>query len=136
MNEIAIASVPVQEWEAPYPSPQALQKGCIFPQLHMPFFVEEQMMQEAVTQAAPVDECEARLLEIQQVTFFLIDLQLFLDTHPDHAEAKQLKRQYQQARKELLAKFALDFYPLTTDCQGEQTEEVIPWGGGREHVAV
>ena len=52
MNEIAIASVPVQEWEAPYPSPQALQKGSIFPQLHMPFFVEEQMMQEAITQAA------------------------------------------------------------------------------------
>lgn len=136
MNEIAIASVPVQEWEAPYPSPQALQKGCIFPQLHMPFFVEEQMMQEEITQASPVDECEARLLEIQQVTFFLIDLQLFLDTHPDHTEAKQLKGQYQQARKELLVKFALDFYPLTTDCQGEQTEEVIPWGGGREHVAV
>lgn len=30
MNEIAIASVPVQEWEVPYPLPQALQKGVFF----------------------------------------------------------------------------------------------------------
>lgn len=133
MNEIAIASVPIQEWEQPYDVEKALQNGSIFPQLYKPFFIEDEMKSKDVT---PLSNREASLLEIQQVTFFLIDLQLFLDTHPDHSEGKQMKQQLQQKRKELKDKFAREHYPLTMDCQGEQEEEIAPWGGGEKHVAL
>lgn len=133
MNEIAIASIPIQEWEQPYDEAKAFQNGSIFPELNKPFFVEEKMEKKEVK---PLDAQEAKLLEIQQVTFFLIDLQLFLDTHPDHKEGKRMKQQLQQRRKELKEKFAQEYYPLTTDCQGEQEEEIAPWGGGKKHVAL
>ena len=42
MNEIAIASVPIQEWEKPYELKEAFHHGSIFPQLHKPFYIEEQ----------------------------------------------------------------------------------------------
>lgn len=131
MSQIAIASVPIQKWEKPYDMKEALCMGSIFPELHKPFYVEEQMEKCA---AKPLNEREARLLEIQQVTFSLIDLQLFLDLHPEEAEGKEMKRQLQSKRKELLAAFAKDYYPLTCDCQGDQKEEAAPWGGGNEHV--
>ncbi len=142
MKELAIASVEMQEWEPLCTPQQALRQGSVFDCLHKPFFAEQtgvQQVQEAGGRTAGMSEHQsrdARLLEIQQVTFFLIDLQLFLDTHPGHTQAKEMKLQYQQMRKELLAKFAQDFYPLTMDCQGEQMTEIVPWEGGNDYVAV
>lgn len=133
MSQIAIATVPIQEWEQPLDCKEALCSGSIFPQLHKPFYIEDEMPK---CNAKPLSEREAALLEIQQVTFCLIDLQLFLDTHPDDANAKSMKQQIQTKRKELLAAFAKNHYPLTSDCQGDQAEEVAPWGGGDSHVAL
>jgi len=38
---LAIATVPMQQWETPYPPAQALKQGTIFPSLDLPFFVTD-----------------------------------------------------------------------------------------------
>lgn len=131
MSEIAIATVPIQEWEKPYEQAEALWNGGMFPSLHKPFFIEKEMKRPQ----ASLDACEADLLEIQQISFLLTELTLFLDTHPNHLEATGMKREVQQKRKELMKEFAQKHYPLTMDCEGEAEEETAPWGGGK-HVAL
>lgn len=139
MSEIAIASVTPQDWEKPYEISGALSVGSIFPALHKPFYIEEQMKKPEVT---PLSDCEAKLLEIQQVSFFLTDLTLFLDTHPGHEQAKAMKAEVQQKRKQLVKEFAEKYYPLTMDCKDDCCDsccsdmENAPWEGGRQHVAL
>ncbi|MDD3239417.1 MAG: spore coat protein CotJB [Lachnospira sp.] len=135
MNEIAIASIPIQKWEAPDESEEALVCGSIFQELRKPFFIEEQMKSKK-TCCCGREEGESALREIQQSQFFLIDLQLYLDTHPDEADAKNLKKQYQQKCKELMAQFAKEHYPLTITCEGDEKKAEIPWEGGSAHVAL
>lgn len=136
MNEIAIASVPIQEWEEPWEKEKALFMGSIFPALHKPFFAEEEITEPL----KPADGEEAALLLIQQTGFCLIDVSLFLDTHPGHTAAMQLKTQLLQQKKNLMAQFAKDYYPLTIICEGEEERCKIPWDfpgkGGNEHVAL
>lgn len=136
MSEIAIASVQVQPWEKPFEPQEALKKGTIFSELVKPFFVEEAMAQPSIR---PVSDCEAKLLEIQQISFQLIDTQLFLDTHPGEKQALAHRQQLQQQRKQLAEAFARDYYPLTMDCEGREdsrNREPVPWEGGSAHVAL
>lgn len=132
MNEIAIASVPLQQWEQPVEPARALQAGTIFPSLQKPFFIEEEMQEYA---AIPSDPLEARMLEVQQITFALIDLQLYLDMHPEEQEAISRKSELQKKRKELKESFALDYYPLTMDCPGKE-KAVMPWEGEKLYVGI
>lgn len=124
MNEIAIASIPVQPWETPLEPQQALCSGTIFRELHKPFFIEEKMSECTYK---PRSEMEKQLLEIQQTSFYLYDLLLYLDTHPGEKEAAEHYDQTRQKRKELMKEFASCHYPLTMDCEGCQTAAAIPW---------
>lgn len=124
MNEIAIASVPLQNWETPTQPELSLQAGTIFRELQKPFFIEEQMKKKTVEARSAMEEL---LMQIQAVSFYLIDLSLYLDTHPGEAEAADLYNQHRLKRKELMAKFASEYYPLTMDCEGCQTSASIPW---------
>lgn len=124
MNEIAIASVPLQQWETPLPPEKSLCSGTIFKGLQLPFFIEEQMPKK---ECAPKDEQERLLNEIQQISFFLTDLTLYIDMHPDEQEALTLHSQAQETRKTLLNRFAVEYYPLTCDCPGCHTAGPIPW---------
>lgn len=126
MSEIAIASVAVQKWEQPNEPEKALEMGSVFSSLNKPFFIEEQMKKKEVM---PKSDCDRMLEQIQQVTFCLIDLELFLDTHPESEEAYACKKQLQQQRKELLAQFAQEFYPLTIQCEGHCDDAPAPWEG-------
>ncbi len=135
MNELAIASVPVQKWNQPDQSCEALASGCIFPELRKPFFIEEQMP-KSKTCCEGYEKGEGALREIQQTQFFLIDLQLYIDTHPNEAEALKLKKEYQAKCKELMRNFAQDYYPLTITCEGDDLKKEIPWEGGSKHVAL
>lgn len=130
MSELAIASVLPQEWEQPYETGEAMKKGNLFPKLQKPFFAEEET---GLPGTMPKSECEEKLLEIQQVSFALTDLALFLDTHPGQPEAEQMKREMQEKRKQLMQEFAQKHYPLTVDCVGP-CKDVIPWEGGCKHV--
>lgn len=126
MNEIAIASVPIQAWEQPYDASKALQQGTIFPCLYKPFFIVEQMDSK---ESAPKNECEALLYQIQQISFVLVDITLYLDTHPNDKEALMFRDNNRIKRKELLQEFAAKYYPLTPDCEGTWSDGVVPWEG-------
>lgn len=133
MNEIAIASIPVQMWEQPYEVPEALQQGTIFPGLYKPFFIVDKMKKQ---EAAPKSQKEALLLEIQEVSFALTDITLYLDTHPEEQKALDYREACRTKRKQLLTQFAKTCYPLTPDCQGLWPDGPIPWEGVCQDVVL
>ena len=58
--------------------------------------------------------CRRDLLrEINEVSFAVDDVQLFLDTHPCDEEAMQYFQEYSQKRNELLKKFLIPTSPIT-----------------------
>lgn len=59
---------------------------------------------------------EGLLRKIDSVSFMVTDLSLYLDTHPNDANAAEAFRNYRKERKELLKEFETNFYPLTMDC--------------------
>ncbi|MCI8886859.1 MAG: spore coat protein CotJB [Hungatella sp.] len=58
----------------------------------------------------------ALLKEINEVSFFLDDLRLYLDTHPVDANALNLYQEKHEKRLQLLKQYAQDFEPLTCHC--------------------
>ncbi|SFM20029.1 spore coat protein JB [Paenibacillus sp. 1_12] len=52
------------------------------------------------------------LLELQEVDFVLVELTLYLDTHPRDTHAIQQYNQYAQKRMHLAARFEQEFGPL------------------------
>lgn len=56
------------------------------------------------------------LREIDEVSFQINDLTLYLDTHPTDAEALQCFSELSKRRKTLLSEYAREFEPLTIDC--------------------
>ncbi len=90
--------------------------------------------------------CEA-LEQINEVSFMLNDLSLYLDTHPTDKEALGWFGKYSAERKNLLKKFEENYNPLTIDCVCTEHPEKephftwvdgpLPWDcqeGGRAHV--
>ncbi|MDE3839997.1 spore coat protein CotJB [Bacillus methanolicus] len=53
-----------------------------------------------------------RLEEIQAIDFVLVELTLYLDTHPDDDQAKQQFNQYAKYSKQLKRAFESKFGPL------------------------
>lgn len=142
---LAIATVPMQPWGEVYAEDAALRKGTVFPALNMPFYVTEDILDSPVTAKAPgqpgnkeQQEREALMTKIDQVSFFLNDLTLYLDTHCEDSEALRLFAEKGQERSRLLTLFAEQFYPLTQDCiakcKGAAEEYLwakgpMPWEG-------
>lgn len=121
MNQehLAIASIPVQTLNTTLSPKEALLTGTVFPELNLPFFVEKELMNSTVINTDPEDEREEMMMKIQEISFFLDDMRLFMDTHPDNQNGLELLKTALKTRKELLKKFALQFYPLTMDCMAE-----------------
>ena len=78
------------------------------------------------------------LKEIDEVSFAINDLTLFLDTHPDCREAMEQFQQLAPRREALMKQYAETYEPLTVDCAGKLppsglfswTEGPAPWEGG------
>lgn len=75
---------------------------------------------------------EQLMKEIQQVSFALVDLNLFLDSHPDNQLALDFFRDMQKSYSQLQAEYELMYGPLTAfDTNTEQgwtwTQEPWPW---------
>ncbi len=135
-QHLAIATVPVQTWSGNlYERVQALRIGTVFPELNMPFFAAKSYPGEAVPTAPggsgnpAQQERELLMDKINQVSFALDDLVLFLDTHPKQQEAISLRKQLIEERKRLLKEHDEKYYPLTKDCEGLWTEGPMPWEG-------
>ncbi|MCU6748127.1 MULTISPECIES: spore coat protein CotJB [Lachnospiraceae] len=144
-KNLAIATVPVQEWGDLYLDREALKKGTIFKALDKPFFAAEEMTEGAEQEAAEGEKLDPRQTEqeemlgkIQELSFVLDDLTLYLDTHEQDTAALQMFLKKTGERKELLQKFAEICGPLTRDCCSEDKETEyfgwqrlpMPWEGG------
>lgn len=78
------------------------------------------------------------LKELNEVSFALNDLTLFLDTHPDCQEALSTFHALAPKREQLLKQYASDFEPLTIDGIASLAKEEsfswlngpAPWEGG------
>lgn len=79
------------------------------------------------------------LREIDEISFALNDLTLYLDTHPDCSEGLNEFAALAPRRAALLKEFSERFGPLTTDCLAlpgmikepfRWCEEPAPWEGG------
>lgn len=122
---LAIANVPIQEWGPTYSDQEALNIGTIFQDLNMPFFAAESVLESNSPIASNMDnqgktkeQCDREQLmtRINEISFFLDDLTLYLDTHEMDVQAIQLYQEKAKECAQLRKQFAQEFYPLTRLC--------------------
>ncbi len=123
-GRLAIASVPIQTWGELYDQNEALKTGTIFKELDMPFFAADQISTtlsgvEESLKGPKEQKWNGKMREIQQVSFVVDDLRLYLDTHPEDQDGLTLLKQVLGRRKQLMTEFAAEFYPLTLDCMAD-----------------
>ncbi|MBE6685873.1 MAG: spore coat protein CotJB [Ruminococcaceae bacterium] len=69
----------------------------------------------------------ALLLQIQQISFAMDELRLFIDTHPACEEAISLFNEYAEQRNELVCRYNSDVMPIS----GYATEQSGKWRWGK-----
>lgn len=77
---------------------------------------------------------EQLLFNIGVVSFTMVDLALYLDTHPQDRRALEYFRHYAQIKKQLSREFSQKYDPLTmadANCEKrwEWGEAPLPWEG-------
>lgn len=82
-------------------------KGNLFANLYEPYKNYKPMPIE------PKNEQEALLFQIMQYKFALIELNLYLDNHPNDIEMINLFNQYQNIEKQICDKYESMYEPLT-----------------------
>lgn len=133
-EHLAIASVPIQEWNEVYDEEQAFSFGTVFPELNRQFFVTV-MDGKSPECEKQMNAQQTKLLQIQKVGFVVDDLRLYLDTHPDEKTALRLYKEMLGKRRTLMREFATQYYPLTESCMDLEAdcycwpEGKIPWEG-------
>ena len=81
-------------------------------------------------------ERKALLNEIGKIDFVLVELNLYLDTHPFDQQALANIRQFQRMKKQPMQEYAQNYGPLTRDCLDDNDREWKwalqdwPWEGG------
>ena len=73
---------------------------------------------------------EEIIMKIRELDFAIIELALYLDTHPDDEKALCLHRHYANVLKELMDKYQKVYGPLTIDYPCNKwrwLEEPWPW---------
>lgn len=155
-SNLAIGSIPIQVCKEMYTPNAALYEGTIFPELNLPFYVTDPL--SATAKTTNCQSCDAALNNKQyenlftdarfdrktimqalyEISFFLDDLSLYLDTHPDDLKTLDIFNQYNACRKKLLQRMEVDFSPLKRDCivdaKGNKnhfswTDGPLPWEG-------
>lgn len=77
---------------------------------------------------------EQLLFNIGVIDFTLVDLELYLDTHPRDRRALEYFRHYAQIKRQLCREFSQKYYPLTfaesdSDKAWTWGEAPLPWEG-------
>lgn len=104
IQQLAIASVMVQPADSKrYSRAESLAQGTLFPDLNLPF--------RLALNGKPVPVTP--LSELQALDFVVLELGLFLDTHPSDQEAFRLFRKYEALAKEARARYESMYGPLT-----------------------
>ena len=78
---------------------------------------------------------EQLLRDIGIVSFVVIELTLYLDTHPTDRSAMEYFNHYRNIRNQMTKEFSTKYYPLTTDMTecGKDWKwgaAPLPWEGG------
>lgn len=140
--QLAIATVPKQEWGELYGQQEALKNGTIFKELDKPFFaaveITKTQKSDNFFKSQEQQEREKLMCRIMEVSFILDDLTLYLDMHEQDAQALSMFQEKSMERAQLKAEFAEKYYPLTRDCIKDAKEMSpfawqdgpIPWEGG------
>ena len=135
-ESLAMASVPSQQWCEPYDLCTALKEGTIFPCLNFPFFKAKEGDSNIKTCDALAPDHqkdrEQMLTRLSGITFALMDLTLYLDTHPTCEHGLSMFHELMEERLKLLAEFAGEYYPVTQASMitGNCDPNVYGWGEG------
>lgn len=83
-----------------------------------------------------MSEKEQLLQFINEVSFAVTDINLYLDTHPCDKEALQYYQKYRDLREKAVAEYERKFGPITadgveSDCYWTWVEKPWPWKGGK-----
>lgn len=78
---------------------------------------------------------EQLLQDINIVSFVLIELGLYLDTHPFDRNAMEYFNHYARIKHQMTKEFSMKYYPLTMDMTESSKEwrwgtAPLPWEGG------
>lgn len=128
---LAVPFVPMQQRNANrYEQTEALSNGTLFPGLNLPFHLKIQG--SSLPDSNP-------LTELQALEFVVLELGLYLDTHPDDTEAFELFRQYVAMEKTAKAAYEAKFGPLhlSSAASGDSyrwLEGPWPWNFERNEV--
>lgn len=81
-------------------------------------------------------EKETLLQFISEVSFAVLDVGLYLDTHPCDKEALRYYCKYRDLREQAMKEYSKKFGPLLVtevdnDCYWTWTDEPWPWKGGK-----
>ena len=102
-----------------YEQTDALSNGTLFPGLNLPFHLK------TAGSSLPGNH---PLTELQALEFVLLELGLYLDTHPDDAEAYAIFRQYTAMEKAARAAYESKYGPLMLG--SADTGDVYRWLDG------
>jgi len=113
-----------------YDQTDALRNGTLFPGLNLPFHLK--VNGSTLPTSDP-------LTELQALEFVVLELGLYLDTHPDDEEAFTLFRQYSAMEKAAKAAYESKYGPLMLCNAAEHgtyrwLEEPWPWNYERNEV--
>lgn len=101
---LAVPYVPMQQKDPKrYDQTEALSNGTLFPGLNLPFHLKVQS--STLPASTP-------MVELQALQFVVLELGLYLDTHPDDAEAAALFRQYTAMERAAKAAYESKYGPL------------------------
>lgn len=101
---LAVPYVPFQQrGSKQYNRTEALSNGTLFPGLNLPFHLK--------TDAVHVGNTP--LAELQALEFVILELGLYLDTHPDDAEAFALFQEYVALEREGRRRYEEMYGPIT-----------------------
>lgn len=75
--------------------------------------------------------------DIGIVSFVLVELAEFLDTHPEDGKAMEFFNHYNRMKQQLMKEFSVKYYPLTQDYADSMQnwrwgDAPLPWEGGCE----
>ncbi|MBQ7360463.1 MAG: spore coat protein CotJB [Lachnospiraceae bacterium] len=81
------------------------------------------------------NECARMLKDIGIISFVMVELNLYLDTHPQDQEAMEYFQHYRRMYNRMVADFSERFYPLnistaTDTQQWNWALAPMPWEGG------
>lgn len=80
-------------------------------------------------------ERDRLLREIQMCSFYMTDLQLYLNTHPNCANARKMYRQHAERQKMLQERYVAQYGPILAEQAGcgdtwDWVSAPWPWEGG------